>query len=340
MSRKFMQVYEYDREQYLDEFIEDRYNDSFITSPEYYSAEKYMCRYTTLNHNCVNVRRCALDSKLLHDIITNCKIYNNIELVRATKFVYYLDLIKCNWVSKVGDSVLYPVIFITHTSTRNLDKVSVKTYKGVKVKKLNRCADHAIVINPFVKFKLTLPNKTSHAKVLVTFCKLRTDIPPIEAPLPGNVLVYTFPDINKRIPGYMHVNIEGCIDGTIYINSSKFMCILKLHRSMYRIPPFPIDICSCCSQYTNDDIEIPIHDLIKDVTIFKNKETVYYLKLNNKTIARFTYFNNIDTAITREHEYVKIALGIVCKLMINNMHSIVGVNHSNTFVNCLLEDNV
>ncbi len=49
MSRKFMQVYEYDREQYLDEFIEDRYNDSFITSPEYYSAEKYMCRYTTLN---------------------------------------------------------------------------------------------------------------------------------------------------------------------------------------------------------------------------------------------------------------------------------------------------
>ncbi|AAL40634.1 B15L [Monkeypox virus] len=74
---------------------------------------------------------------------------------------------------------------------------------------------------------------------------------------------------------------------------------------------------------------------------FKNTETVYYLKLNNKTIARFTYFNNIDTAITQEHEYVKIALlGIVCKLMINNMHSIVGVNHSNTFVNCLLEDNV
>ncbi len=62
---------------------------------------------------------------------------------------------------------------------------------------------------------------------------------------------------------------------------------------------------------------------------FKNTETVYYLKLNNKTIARFTYFNNIDTAITQEHEYVKIALlGIVCKLMINNMHSIVGVNQA------------
>ncbi|AUL80665.1 hypothetical protein [Vaccinia virus] len=71
MSRKFMQVYVYDREQYLDEFIEDRYNDSFLTSPENYSAEKYMCRYTTLNHNCINVRRCALDSKLSHDIITN-----------------------------------------------------------------------------------------------------------------------------------------------------------------------------------------------------------------------------------------------------------------------------
>ncbi|BDQ10550.1 MPXVgp176 [Monkeypox virus] len=26
--------------------------------------------------------------------------------------------------------------------------------------------------------------------------------------------------------------------------------------------------------------------------------------------------------------------------MINNIYSIVGVNHSNTFVNCLLEDNV
>ncbi|QCW07515.1 hypothetical protein FGHELIBC_00214 [Camelpox virus] len=70
---------------------------------------------------------------------------------------------------------------------------------------------------------------------------------PIEAPCPGNVLVYTFPDINKRIPGYIHVNIEGCIDGMIYINSSKFTCVLKLHRSMYRIPPSPIDICSCCS---------------------------------------------------------------------------------------------
>ncbi|AAY97182.1 hypothetical protein [Monkeypox virus] len=54
----------------------------------------------------------------------------------------------------------------------------------------------------------------------------------------------------------------------IYINSSKFAYVLKLHRSMYRIPPFPIDISSCCSQYTNDDTEIPIHDLIKDVAIF------------------------------------------------------------------------
>ncbi|QED21160.1 hypothetical protein [Borealpox virus] len=337
MSRTFIQVYKYNREQYIDEFIEYRYNDNFI-SPEYYNAEKYMCRYTTLNHNCVNVRRCALDSKLLHDIITNCKICNNIELVRATKFIYYLDLIKFNWVSKVGDSVLYPVIFITHTSTRNLDTVSVKTYKGIKVKKINRCADHAIVINPFVKFKLTLPHKTSHAKVLVTFCKLRTDIMPIEAPLQDNVLVYKFSDINKIIPGYINIHIEGCIDGTIYINSSKFMCILKLHRTVYRIPPFPIEVCSCCSQYTNDYIEIPINDLIKGVTIFKNKEGVCYLKLNNKTIAMFTYFYNIDKDITQAHEYVKIALGIFCKLMIHTMHSIVGVNHSNTFVNCLVDN--
>ncbi|AUL80372.1 hypothetical protein [Vaccinia virus] len=105
MSRKFMELCEYDREQYLDEFIEDRNNDSFITSLEYYSEEKYLCRYTTLNHNCINGRRCALESKSLHDIITNCKIYNNIELVRATKFFYYLYLIKCNWVSKVGTRV-------------------------------------------------------------------------------------------------------------------------------------------------------------------------------------------------------------------------------------------
>ncbi|AUL80664.1 hypothetical protein [Vaccinia virus] len=126
----------------------------------------------------------------------------------------------------------------------------------------------------------------------------------------------------------------------IYINFSKFSCVYKPHRSVYRIPPFHLCICSCCSQYINYDREIPIHDLIKDVAIFKNKETVNYLKLNNKTIARFTYFNNIDTAITQEHAYFKIALGIVCKLMINNMHSILGVNHSNTYVNCLMEGNV
>ncbi|AOP31883.1 hypothetical protein BI079_gp193 [Volepox virus] len=339
MAHKFMNVYEYDREQYLDEFIEDRYHDSFISSPVYYSADKYMCRYATLNHNCINVKRCALDSRLLDNIIASYKIYNNIELVRATKFVYYLDLIKCNWVSRVGDSILYPIIFITHTSTRNLDKVSIKTYKGVKTKKINRCANYAIVVNPSVKFKLTIPNSTSHAKILVTFCKLITDAISIEAPLPNNVLVYTFSDIHKKITGYLHIHIEGCIDGTIYINSSMFICILKLHRNVYRTPSYPIDICSCCSQFTNDFIEIPINDFKKDVSIFKNKEGVRYLKLNNKTIARITYFNNRETSITQEHDYVKIALGVFCKLMINNMHSIVGVNHSNTFVNCLLADN-
>ncbi|AOP31455.1 hypothetical protein RCNV-85A-178 [Raccoonpox virus] len=158
----------------------------------------------------------------------------------------------------------------------------------------------------------------------------------MELPLHNNILIYTFSDIHKRIPGYMHVNIEGCINGTIYINSSMFMCVLKLHRNVFRTPAFPIDICSCCSQFTNDSIEIPIHDLKKDVLIFKTKEGVYYLKLNNKTIARVTYFNNKETSITQEHDYVKIALAVFCKLMINNMHSIVGVNHSTTFVNCLL----
>ncbi|AST09382.1 IL-1-beta inhibitor [Murmansk poxvirus] len=331
--KKFIHEYEYDRSKFLEEFVSD--NDGFIKS-----TEKDICIHATLKHNCNNVRKYALDSSLMDDLLYDFKIHNSIEIVRATKFVYDIDLIRNNWISRNGDSILFPVIFIANTSSRNTDTVCIKTYKGIKIKKTSKSANFTVVINPSVNFKISL-DIASYAKVMITFCKLQTELPKEIKPKNGNVILYRFSNFTEEeIPiGHMLIKINGCIDGNIYILSPKFMCGLRLQRSIYRYPLPPAETCSCCYPYSINDneMEISIKELTKDIQILNTNDR-YYVYFGNLNVAKVTYFNSMDSKIQYDHYYIKVALGVFCKFMIKDINVIVGVNHNNTFLNCIVPD--
>ncbi|AST09581.1 IL-1-beta inhibitor [NY_014 poxvirus] len=331
--KKFIHEYEYDRSKFLEEFVSD--NDGFIQS-----TEKDICTHATLKHNCNNVRKYALDSLLMDDLLYDFKIHNSIEIVRATKFVYDIDLIRNNWISRNGDSILFPVIFIANTSSGNTDTVCIKTYRRIKIKKKSKSINFAAVINPSVNFKISL-DVASYAKVMITFCKLQTELPKEIKPKSNNVIIYRFSNFTEEeIPiGYMLIKINGYIDRNIYIHSPKFICRLRLQRSIYRYHLPPAEICSCCYPYSINDneMEISINELTKDIQVSKNNN-YHYVYFGNLNVAKVTYFNSIDYKMQYDKCYIKIALGVFCKFMIRDINVIVGVNHNNTFLNCIVPD--